>query len=43
MSYFIIKQNRRVQNNKYRIDSAKVDLQALLQLEYTKVVSLNEV
>ena len=43
MSYFIIKQNKTGQNDKYCINSAKVNLQAILQLEYTNIVNLNEV
>ena len=40
MSYFIIKQKKVEQNNKYCKDSAKVDLQAVLLLEKQKFEAL---
>jgi len=38
MSYFIMKQSKSGQNNRYCIDSSKVNLEAVMQLDNTKTV-----
>ena len=43
MSHFIINQNKSGQNNQYRIDSTKVNLKAVLKLEYEQMRSIDEV
>ena len=43
LSYFITNQNRNGLNKIYYIDSAKVNQQAVLQLEYTKILSFDDV
>ena len=42
MSYFLIKQHKSGHNNKYFIDSTKLNLQAVLRLEDAKMLSLDE-
>lgn len=42
MSHFIIKQNKSGQNIRSYIDNAKVNLQAVSQLEYRKILRVDE-